>query len=87
MEMLQCLGFLINNTKSVFQLTQILKHFGFYINTWKMFLTLPKDKVRELKWEAMKLWTLTTTTIRHLASFIGKAQAAMLAVLPARLQT
>ena len=83
MTMLQRLGFLINNVKSVLHLTQILKHLGFYINTWKMILTLPKDKVHELKWEATKLWTSTTTTIRCLASFIGKAQAAMLAVLPA----
>ena len=85
--MLQRLGFLINSDKSALRPTQILKHLGFYINTRKMILTLPKDKVRELKREATALWTSTTTTIRRLASFIGKAQAAMLAVLPARLQT
>jgi hypothetical protein len=86
-KMLERLGFLINNAKSALRPTQILKHLGFYINTRKMILTLPKDKVRELKREATALWKSTTTTIRRLASFIGKAQAAMLAVLPARLQT
>lgn len=62
------------------------QHLGFYINTRKMIFTLPKDKVRELR-EATTLWTSTSTTIRRLASFISKAQAAMLAVLPARLKT
>jgi len=40
--MLQRLGFLINDSKSALRPTQILKHLGFYINMRKMILTLPK---------------------------------------------
>jgi hypothetical protein len=61
--LLQRLGFLINSDKSALRPTQLLKHLGFYINTRKIILTLPKDKVRELKREATALWTSTCTTI------------------------
>jgi len=83
---LESMGWLVNLSKSVLEPTQVIKHLGFYINTRRMTLTLPKDKVRDLRREAYKLMVSTSVPLRRLASFIGKAQAAVLAVLPARLQ-
>lgn len=80
-------GFLIKESKSSLIQQQRLQHLGFLIDTTSMSLNVPKDKVRDLRREATRLINKTTTSIRHLASFIGKAQAMTAAVFPARLRT
>ncbi|KAI9248020.1 hypothetical protein BDA99DRAFT_525567 [Phascolomyces articulosus] len=53
-----------------------------------MSLRVPPTKIRSLRREAHKLINNSKAiTIRRLSSFIGKAQAMTLAVLPARLYT
>ncbi|OAD78744.1 hypothetical protein PHYBLDRAFT_163835 [Phycomyces blakesleeanus NRRL 1555(-)] len=52
-----------------------------------MTLIIPRSKLRDIRREASRLLHNPTITLRQLSSFIGKAQATTLAVLPARLQT
>jgi Reverse transcriptase (RNA-dependent DNA polymerase)/DNA N-6-adenine-methyltransferase (Dam) len=84
---LQDLGFMIKATKSVLRPTQKLQHLGFLIDTRDMTLTVPSSKIRDLRREASRLFRSASCSLRHLSSFIGKAQAMTIAVFPARLQT
>ncbi|KAG2222132.1 hypothetical protein INT45_007568 [Circinella minor] len=81
------LGFLVKSSKSHLSPTQSLDHLGFHIKTTSMRLSVPPKKLRDLRREARKILNQSTTTLRHLSSFIGKAQATTLAVFPARLYT
>ncbi|OAD73348.1 hypothetical protein PHYBLDRAFT_168705 [Phycomyces blakesleeanus NRRL 1555(-)] len=52
-----------------------------------MTLVIPPSKLRDIRREASRILHRSTTTLRQLSSFIGKAQTTTLAVLLARLQT
>jgi hypothetical protein len=81
------LGFLIKRSKSSLIPSQSIQHLGFTINTTNLSLTVPKSKIRDLRREASRLLHRPTSTIRALASFIGKAQSMTIAIFPARLKT
>ncbi|KAG2215948.1 hypothetical protein INT45_001697 [Circinella minor] len=87
MSKLSSLGFLIKEAKSHTTPSPQIDHLEFKINTNTMCLKVPSCKIRNLRREARKLTNNHSTTVRHLSSFIGKAQAMSLAVLPARLFT
>jgi Reverse transcriptase (RNA-dependent DNA polymerase) len=87
MNKLEEMGFLVKHSKSHLEPTHKLQHLGFNINTKDMTLSVPKDKVRDLRREATKIMNKGTLTIRALSSFIGKALAMTAAILPARLKT
>lgn len=84
---LMALGFLINEQKSTMEPTQALDHLGFTFDTRKMTLSVPKNKLRDLRREATKILNKGHTTLKNLSSFVGKAMATTLAVFPARLMT
>jgi hypothetical protein len=84
---LRDLGFMVKVAKSVLRPTQKIQHLGFVIDTRTMTLTVPSSKIRDLRREASRLFRAASCSIRHLSSFIGKAQAMTMAVFPARLQT
>ncbi|OMJ26894.1 hypothetical protein AYI69_g3690 [Smittium culicis] len=60
---------------------------GIKINSRHMSLEIPKEKVRDLRREADRLIRRKKTSIRNLASFLGKAQAMAAALLSGRLMT
>ncbi|KAI9492704.1 hypothetical protein BDB00DRAFT_873104 [Zychaea mexicana] len=60
---------------------------AFHIDTKIMQFSVPPTKLRDLRREARRLLNRPTTSVRLLSSFIGKAQAARLAVLPAGFYT
>lgn len=84
---LETLGFLVKKSKSQLEPTQSLQHLGFTIDTRQMTLSVPKDKVRDVRREAQRILNRGNLTVRCLASFIGKTLAMTAAVLPARLRT
>lgn len=81
------LGFIVNKEKSSMEPTQKLDHLGFSFDTRNMTLSVPKNKLRDLRREATKMLNKGHTTLRSLSSFVGKAMATTLAVFPARLMT
>jgi hypothetical protein len=81
------LGFLVKATKSSLEPSQSIQHLGFLINTKTMELSVPTSKIRDLRREASRLIRSAQCSVRHLSSFIGKAQALTMAVFPARLKT
>ena len=87
LDKLKEMGFLVKHSKSHLDPTQKIQHLGFNINTKDMTLSVPKDKVRDLRREATKILNKGTLSIRALSSFIGKALAMTAAILPARLKT
>lgn len=81
------LGFIINQEKSSTEPSQTIDHLGFTFNTRKMMLSVPKNKLRDLRREAARMMSKGLTTLRNLSSFVGKAMATTLAVFPGRLMT
>ena len=63
------LGFIVNQEKSVFTLTQKIKFLGLEIDSRLMELSLPGAKLRQIKGEAL-------VSARSLSQFIGKLNAA-----------
>lgn len=84
---LRDLGFMTNPDKSHLEPTQTLDHLGLTINTKTMTLSVPKTKIRNIRREAQKIVNKGSTSLRNLASFIGKALATTAAIFPARLMT
>lgn len=83
--MLQCLGLVINTEKSVLEPTRKLEYLGFMLDTMSLTLSLSDTKLASLQSECRALAQTETTTVRELASLIGKLAATKLAVLPAPL--
>jgi len=84
---LEELGFLIKQSKSHTTPTQRLDHLGYPIDTQTMALEMTGSKIRDIRRLANKMAQKGTATVRQLSSFIGKTQAMLGAVFPARLQT
>lgn len=80
------LGFLYKESKSHLTLSQQIDHLGFTINTKSMSSAAQPSKRRDICREALKMLRHKTCSLRHLSSFIGKAQATTPAVFPARLR-
>ncbi|XP_071961296.1 uncharacterized protein [Antedon mediterranea] len=80
-EILTSLGFIINYKKSVLQPTQTITFLGFEINSVTMTgVTLPQSKKEEIFNECHQVITSVQTTIRQVASLLGKLVAALPAV-------
>ena len=69
--MLVKLGFVINLKKSTLVPTQILEFLGFILNTLRMKITLPGNKVEKFKSLGNKLLAKPSCTIREVACLIG----------------
>ncbi|OMJ21594.1 hypothetical protein AYI70_g3389 [Smittium culicis] len=63
------------------------RNLGMKINSRHMSLEIPKEKVRDLRREADRLIRRMKTSIRNLASFLGKSQAMAVALFLGRLMT
>ena len=85
LELLESLGFLVNYKKSHLLPTQVMTFLGFIVDSTKKQLSLPPEKMKQIKEEANKLLRQEEVSARALACFIGKLTAAILAIYPAPL--
>ena len=83
--LLENLGFLINQEKSVLVPSHITEFLGFTVNSETMTLSLPKDKVLKIKENCLDLVNRQPVSVRGLAQLIGRLTATNQAVLPSPL--
>ena len=83
--LLQVLGFVINWEKSELNPVQRIIYLGFLINSIRMTISLPEEKIMKLRKEAGSILRKKEISLRTLASFIGLASSTIPAVLPAPL--
>ena len=83
--LLENLGFLINQKKSVLVPTHVTEFLGFTVNSETMTLSLPKDKVIKIKQNCLDLVSRQSVSARDLAQLIGRLTATNQAVLPSPL--
>ena len=84
--LLQGLDFVINLRKSVLVLLQKIHFLYLEIDSVRIRLTLPQEKVKNLRLKCQELISNTGTTLRHVTSLLGSLCSTVQAVLPAMLQ-
>lgn len=77
---LECLGFKLNQNKCVWTPTQTIEYLGFLINSVKMTISLPDDKLHKIKKECRHLYNKRRATARELAHLIGLLSSTIPAV-------
>ena len=82
---LQSLGFIINFEKSVMTPKQELEFLGMMVNTTTLLISLPADKLKQIQSEAARMCSMDSLSVRLLAHFLGKLNAATQAIPPAPL--
>ena len=85
LELLVCLGFVVNTRKSVFSPSQSLEFLGFLLDTQRMVISLPENKLRSLRKLCSQMARQEKTTLREIAQLLGMMVAAHPAILPAPL--
>lgn len=83
--LLQNLGFLINEKKSQFQPVQQIEFLGVNVDSMKMELTLPSEKVNKIICQCKDLLDQNQVSILQLTKLLGKLTSTAVAVLPAPL--
>ena len=71
LEFFEKVGFIIHDKKSIFEPVQKLQFLGFIIDSIKMIVTLPQDKIDKISQACSLLLKKDSTSIRELASVIG----------------
>ena len=84
-QLLQLLGFVVNFEKSQLNPTQRIQYLGFEIDSVRMRISLPKEKVARIRQECQWALQQKSISIRDLTRLIGRLTATMQAVLPAPL--
>ena len=77
---LRSLGFVIHESKSVFEPTTKVKYLGFWLDSQEMKVTLPDERVKKLKTACLGLKKKKVASIREVAQVIGQLVAAFPAV-------
>lgn len=85
LSLLTYLGFIINWEKSVLEPRQCLRFLGFLVDTTRLTLTLPTDKLERIQKECRDALKTQSVTVRQLSRLIGRMTATVQAVLPAPL--
>lgn len=80
LELLGCLGFIVNFEKSSLQPRKVCKFLGFVFNTQELTLSLPDDKREKIFSLVQKFLKLPTCSIREFSQLIGVLVAACPAV-------
>ena len=70
-KLLRSVGFVINEKKSQFEPTQKLRYLGFMLDSAKMLVTLPEEKVLKVTSACQRLLANPKLSIQELAEFIG----------------
>ena len=84
--LLQGLDFVINLQKSVLVPLQKIYFLYLEIDSVRIRLTLPQEKVKNLRLKCQELISNTGTTLRYVTSLLGSLCSTVQAVLPAMLQ-
>jgi len=82
---LENLGFVVNYEKSVMIPSPVMEFLGFLVDSTTMTLALPPEKVRKIQQECQKALTVSSLTLRKLASLTGLLNSSIQAVVPAPL--
>lgn len=69
--LLQKLGFIVHNDKSIFCPTKKIQFLGFIIDSEKMLVYLTKEKMDTISQESRKLMTRNVSSIREVARVLG----------------
>ena len=83
--LLQCLGFQINQKKSVLEPAQVREFLGLSVDTVAMELRLPLDKIKKIRTESRAMMRAKQVSGRALARLVGKMNAASQVIPPAPL--
>ena len=73
--LLENLGFVINNQKSILTPCQQIKFLGMTVNSQSMELKLPGEKIKKIRTEARHLLATPNAPARSLAQLLGKLNA------------
>ena len=84
-QLMETLGFVVNEEKSEPRAVQQIEFLGFMINSCSMTIYLPSQKIKSIKQRCSSLLRDQVTTVRKLSQVIGMLVATKLAVLPAPL--
>jgi hypothetical protein len=87
LDKLQSLGWILNTKKSHLDPTQQLEHLGFRLDTTTMTAQLPRQKMRDILKSIRQILRHPLQTPRVISSICMRLQAAMFAILPARIYT
>ena len=83
--LLENLGFLINWEKSAIIPVQKIQFLGYLIDSVKMMIMLPSDKIIRIAEKCQGMVTKKVTTVRKLAEVIGSMTSSLQAIAPAPL--
>lgn len=83
---LASLGFILNMKKSCIVPSHKQEFLGHSINTKTMMLSLSKDKLKQIKYEARRLMCVQQISAQKLASFLGLLNSTCQMVFPARMK-
>ena len=73
--LLENLGFIINNKKSLLEPSQEIEFLGMIVSSQTMDLKLPGEKIKKIRSEARNILDSTTPSARSLAQLLGKLNA------------
>ena len=85
LHLLELLGFVINQEKSVLIPSHVIQFLGFKVDSTLMMISLPQEKVDGIVKARQAALQQGTLTVRDLSRLIGRMSATMQAVLPAPL--
>ena len=85
LELLLSLGFIINLKKSVLNPTQKIEFLGFQIDSQRMTISLPQQKIKSLKQRARHLCYVSQVSVREIAQILGLMISVQPAILTAPL--
>ena len=83
--LLQCLGFKVNQKKSVLEPAQVMEFLGFTVDTVHMELKLPLEKIKKIRAESRSMVREDQVSGRALARLVGKMNATSQVIPPAPL--
>ena len=79
-QMLEALGLVVNQKKSVLIPQQKMEFLGFLVDATTLHLIFPVEKLRKIQQLAQQLLRQQTVSVRDLARFVGKTSASQRAI-------
>lgn len=84
LELLSQLGLIVNREKSILEPSQQIEYLGFTLDSVRMMVLAPKNKLKNVNTEIKKFLNRPRASARHAASVIGKIGALSEALFPTR---
>ncbi|XP_028411552.1 uncharacterized protein LOC114534197 [Dendronephthya gigantea] len=85
LNLLEGLGFVVNYKKSQLVPGQLIEFLGFLIDSTKLTLQLPREKLRKIRKKCQTLLSGTEISVRELSKFLGLLTSSIQAIFPAPL--